>query len=88
MPNTDTAVPATLVIRGRTFTVERVAETRDEKGYRYKLTGVRGAKYSTMRNVNHKDMMFLINERGFGIAKTIDGVWLSDKDGKLTIHAH
>lgn len=52
----------------------------------YELTGVRGAKYRTMRNV-HGGWMFLIHAgtRGFGMASAMRGVRLSDAGGALAI---
>lgn len=47
----------------------------------YTLTGKRGAVYSTMRNVNNPNAMFLINNRKFGVV--MDGAWLTDKNGVL-----
>jgi len=63
----------TLTIGRRTFTVERI-----EGGYR--LHGVKGASYRTMRNAIHPEFMFLINHTG---VLPFPGVWLTDKNGKL-----
>lgn len=49
----------------------------------YTLKGKRGAVYSTMRNVKNPDVMFLVNNRTFGVA--MDGTWLTDKNGTLEV---
>jgi hypothetical protein len=49
----------------------------------YTLTGRRGAVYSTMRNVKNPNVMFLVNNRTFGVA--MDGTWLTDKNGVLEV---
>jgi hypothetical protein len=77
--------PPTLTIRGRSYRVETTLDKKDEKLLRYILHGARGAKYSTMRNLPHPDRMFIVNERGFGVASVMDGVWLTDKDGTLRV---
>ena len=38
-----------------------------------------------MRNARRPELMFIINERGFGPASVMDGVWLTDKDGTLRV---
>lgn len=82
-----TAIPHSIVIRGREYAVEAKTET-DEivgKGTRYELRGPRGAHYTTMRNVKTPHLMFLINARKFTASSVVDGVWLSDKDGALKV---
>jgi hypothetical protein len=37
-----------------------------------------------MRNARRPELMLIINERGFGPA-SMDGVWLTDKDGALRV---
>jgi hypothetical protein len=49
----------------------------------YTLKGPRGAVYSTQRNMNKPEYMFLINNRKFGVA--FNGLWLTDKDGELRV---
>lgn len=63
-----------ITIEGRDFTIER-------SGDGYVLTGVRGARYRTMRNVNSPHLMFLVNAKNW--ARHAPGVWLSDKSGQL-----
>lgn len=75
-----------IVIRGRPYKVTRAASTRvGETPFVYTLTGRRGASYRTTRNEPKPDMMFLLDNRGFGIPSVMDGVWLSDKDGSLKV---
>ena len=81
----DEKAPPTMTIRGREYRVETKFEPKDEKKLRYILHGARGAKYTTMRNVRHPELMFIINERRFGPASVMDGVWLTDKDGTLRV---
>jgi hypothetical protein len=78
---------STLVIRGRTYTVETREETDDVLGTvkRYDFKGPRGAHYTTMRNVKTPHLMFLINAKNFVKSSVVDGVWLSDKDGALKV---
>lgn len=49
----------------------------------YTLRGVRGAVYSTMRNVKNPNAMFLVNNRKLGVV--MDGTWLTDKNGVLEV---
>jgi hypothetical protein len=79
----NSAALSTIRIGKREFTVTTRANARE--GVQYILTGKRGAKYATCRNVNHTHMMFVCNERGFGITSGFEGVWLSDADGSLKV---
>lgn len=75
----------TIVVRGRTLIVsERDKCDRDGRVV-YRLRGERGADYFTIRNQVETHMMFVCDNRGFGIASTMKGVWLSDKDGELRV---
>jgi hypothetical protein len=68
------------------FTVETTAPTGDCPGS-YVLTGVRGARYRTMRNVHH-GWMFLVDAGGrgrFGIVTNLASVRLSDANGALEV---
>ncbi len=80
---TQTGATMTMTIRGRTFTVEETKAANGEKQFIF--TGKRGAVYGTMRNRTHADQMFLIDGRGFGLAKGFEGVWLSDATGSLVL---
>jgi len=73
----------TIQIRGRSYVVEPRVSSRGEEGYR--LSGPRGARYVTMRNVNTPHLMFLVDDRGFGLSSVTKGVWLSDEDGELRV---
>ena len=70
-----------ITIRGREYQV--ACEERPGKEVSYKLTGKRGAVFHTMRNVHRPDAMFII-PASWG-NKTLEGVWLSDKDGDLKV---
>lgn len=75
-----------LKIGRREFVVEKFAATHDLYApFKYHLKGPRGAYYGTMRNANNVNLMFVINLRGFGISSTLDGVWLTDKNGTLEV---
>lgn len=50
----------------------------------YVLTGKRGARYETTRNVPRPDLMFLMGVTS-SFSKTMDGVWLTDTDGHLAV---
>ena len=65
----------TITLEGRRFQIEK-----DPNG-NYVLTGVHGARYRTMRNVNTPHLMFLINLRGW--TRTAPQGWLTDRNGKL-----
>lgn len=74
----------TLTIGKRVFVVtqERLHEGRPV----YELRGPRGAHYFTMRNHWKPELMFLCNGRRCGLAKGLaEGVWLTDKNGKLEV---
>lgn len=77
----------TIQIRGREYRVEsfeRETPRGTEKVYR--LHGARGALYQTMRNLPRPEMMFIIGGGRLGISSTVmRGVWLTDKDGQLTV---
>lgn len=78
--------PTSLSIGRRTFTVTTVQKTFGSRTeLAYELTGSRGAKYCTVRNVNHTDKMFLCTLRGFGVAAGYEGLWLTDRNGKLEV---
>lgn len=81
---TETKPAGTIRINGRDFSVETTA---GKEGVRYLLTGKRGAQYGTMRHYKETAMMFIINLRGFGIAPSFEGVWLTDKGGSLQVVA-
>lgn len=77
----------TITIRGREYTVAK-HDTSNPSGAvklvrSYVITGKRGHKWYTCRNVHTPHAMFLLPEKGF--SKTMDGVWLSDKTGKLEV---
>lgn len=81
------AVGSTIQIGRRSFTVSEVLPTGDHGMPRYVFTGVRGAKYTTMRNVHQTHIMFLIHaERGFGMVSEFESVRLSDATGALVVH--
>ena len=71
------ALNPTLLLRGKVFDVSK-------SGNDYVLTGPRGARYRTMRNVNTPHMMFLVSGRKF-TTQTMKGVWLTDKHGDLHV---
>lgn len=55
-----------LTIGRTTYTVEAIETEVDGKKHTgYRLTGPRGARYFTMRNVHRHDHLFLVNERNF-----------------------
>ena len=70
---------STIRVNGRQFDVTLMGD----KESNYYLTGARGAKYRTMRNVNTPDLMFLVSARGASRGTPMKGVWLSDKGGTL-----
>jgi hypothetical protein len=73
----------TITIRSREYTVETLPpDTFDPTRPSYRITGVRGAKYRTMRNRPHPELMFLIREDTSSQGALKD-VWLTDKDGTL-----
>lgn len=73
-----------ITINGKQFSVEVGNNDRDGQTS-YTLTGKRGAKYGTVRNVNHPELMFMINLRGFGMAVGFEGVWMTDRNGQLEV---
>jgi hypothetical protein len=73
--------PTTIVIHGRTYRIEPFVSSRGESNYR--LIGVRGARYFTMRNVNRPENLFVISEAPR--TNVLEGVWLTDKDGGLRV---
>ena len=77
----------TVRINGRDYEVaQRDGSHPLDRGTIYSLTGKRGAKYATCRNVNHPEQMFLVHDgRGFGIPHGFEGVWLTDKNGTLEV---
>jgi len=70
-----------LTIRGREYVVSSHPEAVLGEGTTYVITGKRGHKWYTVRNVLKPYMMFLIPESGY--SKTMSGVWLTDEDGTL-----
>lgn len=72
-----------ITVRGKTFTITETTGIRGDK--RYLLTGKRGAVYGTCRNANRPDMMFLVDERGFGIPAGFERTWLTDATGELVV---
>lgn len=81
---------STITIRGREFTVSvRPDDEHTRKhGVVYELKGKRGAHYFTMRNAKHPEQMFVCDARRFGMAATMEGVWIMDKNGSLEILVH
>lgn len=75
--------PTTITIRGRDYGVSVHPETVAGEGTTYVITGKRGHKWFTTRNVPKPHMMFLLPDVGF--SKTMDRVWLSDKNGSLEV---
>lgn len=76
-------IPATIQVQGRKFSVEVVEDAMDADLPGYKLTGARGAVYFTMRNVNNRHLMFLINGNG---KMNAPQSWLTDEEGELRVH--
>lgn len=74
---------STLQIGRLTFTVTSGLSGDPRQGRIYNLHGKRGAVYSTMRNINNPNVMFLINNRRMGVA--MPGTWLTDKNGVLEV---
>lgn len=72
-------VPSTIRLRGRDYRVEARPTERD--GIRYHLTGSRGGRFYTMRNVHRPHQMFVVSN-SIG-NKTLEGVWLTDEGGTL-----
>jgi hypothetical protein len=74
-----------IVIRGREYQVEKTPPEGplDEGKPIYVLTGKSGKKWYTLRNKPNPQMMFLIPEAGF--SKTMDRVWLTDRNGTLEV---
>lgn len=70
-----------ITIRGREYQVN--AQPCSEENTVYYITGKRGHKWYTMRNQNYTYMLFLMPEKG--ISKTMNGVWLTDQNGKLEV---
>ena len=87
--NTSAVLGSTLQIGRRSFVVSEVIETGDLNRPRYILSGPRGARYSTMRNVHNQDVMFLVHDggRGFGLVTAFAGVQLRDGQGGLEVRA-
>jgi hypothetical protein len=70
-----------IVIRGKVYVVTR----KGDKENNYVLSGVRGARYRTIRNVPNPHMMFIVSERKFLSPASMNGVWLTDKGGTLKV---
>jgi hypothetical protein len=80
----DTSLPHTfmttsITVRGLDYQVEPVI---DSKHRGYVLKGKRGAEYMLLRTVKQPEYLWACNE-GFKIAKPLQGVWFTDKDGEL-----
>ncbi len=73
--------PTTIEIEGRTYTVELIEDTLDKDRQGYQLTGKRGARYFTMRNVPNPHLMFLVNLSATNAPKS----WLTDEGGTLRV---
>lgn len=71
----------TLTIGGRQYEVSGPEESAF--GTRYRLTGVRGASYFTMRMVSQPGVMFLVGR--LGMVDPLGKVFLSDRAGALEI---
>lgn len=79
----------TITVCGRPYVVT-VADRQDGKATGkslfYILTGSRGARYGTLRNVKNPHLMFLVHAgRGFGPVRlgSSDTTWLTDEGGEL-----
>lgn len=66
----------TITVEGRSYEV-----TRD--GDQYILTGSRGARYRTLRNLPRPHMLYLINAKDW--TKSAPKSWLTDKNGTLEV---
>ena len=78
----------TLKIGNREFAVEKVeAPLKDGRSVPlYILTGKRGARYGTMRNMQRPEVMFLVHAgTGFGIPAGFESVRLTDRNGMLEV---
>jgi hypothetical protein len=87
MNTTTSTVPATLTIGHLSFTVELIDATADNGRPCYRLTGKRGAKYQTMRNVRHGHMYIVhaFDSRSFGMVSGLERTILSDDGGTLRV---
>lgn len=76
----------TITIRNRQYTVgqQTFKGANGEPKTMWTLTGKRGAVWGTMRNVN-SGLLFCYT--GAFQNKTLDRVWLTDKNGKLEVVA-
>ena len=72
----------TIQVNGREF---RVEVQNGSDGPVYHLHGKRKAHYFTMRTEPRPEIMFLCDARGFGVASSMDGVWLTDAGGTLRV---
>lgn len=71
-------------IQGRTYQVEQSDEGIHEMNRPgYLLTGPRGARYRTLRNVKNPHMLYLMNARGWTMGAP--KCRLTDKSGKLEV---
>jgi hypothetical protein len=80
----------TIMLGRRPYRVEVTAESAKAPEHlrnlpRYILHGPRGARYSTMRNVNHPHQMFVINDKSFLKGNAFEGIWLTDEGGTLRV---
>jgi hypothetical protein len=66
----------TITVEGRTY---QVAQDGDQ----YVLTGARGARYRTLRNLPRPHTLYLINAKDW--TKSAPRSWLTDKNGKLEV---
>lgn len=78
---TETVTGTQIAIGRRAFTV--TTRTDSTGLVQYVLTGARGAVYYTVRNANRPEHMFLVDARGFGLAKGYESVWFTDVNGCL-----
>ena len=75
------SMTTSLAVRGLTYSVTPVI---DSKNRGYVLKGKRGAEYMLIRTVKRPEYLWAVNE-GFKIAKPMQGVWFTDKEGDLTV---
>lgn len=78
-------LPPTITINGRTYGVEVLPDREQMQRPVYRLTGARGADYTTMRVVPKPDQMFLFSTRKGLRVDPLPGVWLTDRNGTLEV---
>jgi len=76
---------STITIGSRTFEVTRLPDEDVHPSSRpgYLLTGVRGARYRTLRNRPEPHMLYLVNAADW--TKDAPKAWLTDKNGTLEV---